>query len=84
MGIFRRNEPSKELNTTTGGFVIRTETDSVVREPCWFCGGEVEVDARSPSAQVAEMTIEPFGPGEAYHSMCHVECAERAKGSLER
>ena len=27
MGVFRRHEPAKELNTTLGGFVVRTDAD---------------------------------------------------------
>jgi hypothetical protein len=87
MGVFRRNEPSKELNTTMGRFVIRTETEDTdtedrVDEPCWFCGRPVDADSPDPAAEAAALTIEPFGPGEPYRSVCHVECAERVRGLL--
>jgi hypothetical protein len=92
MGIFRRHEPS-QLEQALGGrilqtgqrkdvFVIRTGKDGLVRETCWFCGGELEFDPRNPTSEAATVMIEPMGEGEPIHGVCHRACADRAKGSL--
>ena len=48
-------------------------------EPCWFCGADVDDEA-----ETAALTIEPLESGEAQYGVCHLACAERAKGSLAR
>ena len=94
MGVFRRHEPSAIERALRDRFHVGTEQeradefelragpDGVVRDTCWFCGREVEFDAASPSGDVAALMIEPFGPGEPQHGVCHRDCAERARGSL--
>jgi hypothetical protein len=84
MGVYRRDEQIKELNTTAGRFVVRSELDDAQRtdEQCWFCGLAVDADAQLASDEGAVLTIEPFGAGEAVRGVCHVECAERARGSV--
>ena len=82
MGVFRRHEPTREEQRTKDKFVIHAQTDGTVREECWFCGREVEFDARNPTGEAAAVMIEPFGPGEPLHGVCHRDCADRAKGSL--
>jgi hypothetical protein len=81
MGVYRRDEQIKELNTTAGRFVVRTELEDADGELCWFCGRPVETSGESPTGGAA-LAIEPFGAGEPYHAVCHVACAERARGSL--
>ncbi len=75
MGVFRRHEPAKELNTTLGGFVVRTDAEDEADESCWFCGRVVESDS-------AVLTIEPSGTGDPIRGSCHLECADRARGLL--
>jgi hypothetical protein len=82
MGVFRRHEPSPAEQRQKDKFVIRAANDGTVREECWFCGQEVEFDARNPTGEAAAVMIEPFGPGEPLHGVCHRGCADRAKGSL--
>jgi hypothetical protein len=83
MGVYRRDEQIKELNTTRGRFVVRTELEGDgPAEPCWFCGLAVDPDAQLASDQGAAITIEPFGTGEPFRGVCHVECLERARGSV--
>jgi hypothetical protein len=82
MGVFRRHEPSREEQQLKDRFVIRTDSDGTVREQCWFCGRDVEYDAKNPTGDAAAVLIEPLGGGEPEHGICHRECAERAKGSL--
>ena len=86
MGVFRRHEPAREVSGQGPGkkdrFVIRAGRDGIVHEPCWFCGVELEFDARDPKGDAAAVMIEPFGPGEPLHGVCHRACAERAKHSL--
>jgi hypothetical protein len=82
MGVFRRHEPSRAEQQLKDMFVIRSESDGVVRDQCWFCGREIEYHPRNPTGEAAAVMIEPIGPGEPLHGICHRECAERAKGSL--
>ena len=93
MGVFRRHQPPgleealKGLTIRTepkarDTFVIETGKDGIARETCFFCGSELEFDTHAPTGEAAAVMIEPFGPGEPLHGVCHRNCAERAKGSL--
>jgi hypothetical protein len=77
MGVFRRHEPAKELATTLGGFVVRTDEDDEDEESCWFCGRAVGAE------DGAALVVEPFGGGEPSRTICHVTCVERTRGLLE-
>ena len=77
MGVFRRHEPAKELSTTLGGFVVRTDADDEADESCWFCGRPVGAE------EGATLVVEPFGGGEPSRTVCHVACVERARDSLK-
>jgi hypothetical protein len=87
MGVFRRHEPSGTERNIRSRFTIPAKSDDVdapelVREPCWFCGDEVEYDANNPTGAAAEVLIQPIGPGEPLRGVCHRACADRGKGSL--
>ena len=74
------------LRDQEAGRTARPHTpDGLVHEECWFCGSDVAFrpDERAGS-NAAVVFIEPFGAGEPTHGVCHVSCAERAKGSLAR
>jgi hypothetical protein len=76
MGIRRREEQIKELNTTAGRFRISTPTDAPRQDPCWFCGDDVA------PGDGATLVVEPFGAGDPLRGVCHLACAERARDSL--
>jgi hypothetical protein len=94
VGVFRRHEPSAIERALGDRFRVRTEPersdrfelragpDGIVRDACWFCGRELELDLHNPSGDTAAVMIEPFGAGEPMHGVCHRDCAERAKGAL--
>jgi hypothetical protein len=93
MGVFRRHQPPGLEQALKGvtirtdaksrdSFAIRAGEDGLVHETCFFCGGELVVDMHAPTGEAAAVMIEPVGPGEPLHGLCHRECAERAKGSL--
>jgi len=76
MGVRRREEQIKELNTTAGRFRISTPSDAPQQDPCWFCGGEVA------PGDGGSLLVEPFGAGETLRGVCHLACVERARGAL--
>jgi hypothetical protein len=56
--------------------------DGTSDQPCWFCGGNITVPEEADNSGLALLTIEPMGEGERVHTVCHLECAQRSKGSL--
>ena len=72
MGVRRRHVVTKTWRFRIGP---RLEPD----EPCWFCGRKVDPEIDTGAAELA---INPLGDGEPRRGYCHIECAERAKGSL--
>ena len=93
MGVFRRHQPPRLEEALKGlairtdpktrdAFMIKTGKDGIAHETCFFCDAELEFDMHAPNGEAAAVMIEPFGPGEPLHGVCHRDCAERAKGSL--
>jgi hypothetical protein len=83
LGIFRRHEPTgTELNVRLTLDADKDDAPETPRETCWFCGAELEVDERNLTGEIAELSIDPLGPGDSLTGYCHRKCAERARGSL--
>jgi hypothetical protein len=77
MGVRRREEQIKELNTALGSFKVSLGGEPAPQqEPCWFCGADVA------PGEGATLVVEPFGAGDPMRGVCHVACAERARGAL--
>ena len=63
-------------------FELKADPDGVVRQPCWFCGRQVEFRAQQMTGDAAFVSIQVLGTHEHLHGVCHTSCGERSKGSL--
>jgi len=76
-------EPSvKEIDRDT--FKLKADPDGVVRQPCWFCNGQVEFQPKEPTGDAAVVLIQVFGTHEHLHGLAHTDCARRSQGVLQR
>jgi hypothetical protein len=66
------------VRVDTDRFTLKAGDDGVVRERCWFCGQDLEFRPGDESGDVARVFVEPLGPGETMHGMCHTSCAQAA------
>jgi hypothetical protein len=60
---------------------LEIHEDGRAEEPCWFCGGTVVFSTAGSGDDGALLSIERLGE-KPIHGVCHMTCAQRAKGSL--
>jgi hypothetical protein len=66
----------------TDRFTLKADPDGLVRQPCWFCGAQVEFRPTELTGDAALVTIQVLGTHDHLHGVAHTSCAQRSQGSL--
>ena len=71
-----------DAEITEDAITLEPDPDGLVRRPCWFCDRPVEFDPSQATTGAAMLMIGAIGSESHQYGLCHLACAERAKGSL--